>query len=112
MTRERERDIFPFSLSAFMLESEGKGMLINSMLTQGYTWLIVLVVFLYIAIKGNVKSFAFLPLDDKNDISPKVKMSVDKLMLFALSMTIFICGMLAFASLFPGTAETTRMLLP
>lgn len=84
--------------------------MINTMLTTGYSYLAILTLFLYIAIKNNVK-FAFLPLDDKN-IAPALSTNIERVLAVALGVTIFVCGMLAFSSLFPTMSFDMTDVLP
>ena len=67
--------------------------------TRGYTWIAILVLALWMAIKSQAAMPA--PLNREAKFNPIIVLNVERMLAIALGLGLFVSGMAAFADLFP-----------
>jgi hypothetical protein len=67
--------------------------------TKGYTWIAILILALWIAIKN--QAVMPIPLSRRIEINPIIISNVERMLAMALGLGLFIAGMAAFADFFP-----------
>jgi len=67
--------------------------------TRGYTWIAVLILALWMAIK--TQAVIPMPLNRRAEVNPVIVSNVERMLAMALGIGLFIVGMAAFADLFP-----------
>jgi len=68
-----------------------------AIVTNGYLNVAILVIALYIAIKNN--AVLPIPLDDKMEVNPVVVTNVERLLVTAMGLRLFVVGMIAYAEI-------------
>ena len=67
--------------------------------TKGYTWIAVLILALWMAIKTQAVLPA--PLNREAEVNPIIVSNIERMLAMALGIGLFVAGMAAFADLFP-----------